>query len=97
MANDTVSSPLVVSGEARGTWYFEADFPVRLYDANGSELAVGIAQAQDDWMTEDFVTFMVTLEFQAPATKTGYLILEKSNPSDLPENAAEVKIPVKFN
>src|SRR4051812_32842409 len=33
--NDLVKSPLTVTGKARGTWYFEASFPVRLEDANG--------------------------------------------------------------
>ena len=26
--NQTISSPLTVTGEARGSWYFEASFPV---------------------------------------------------------------------
>ena len=29
-----VSSPLTVSGRARGTWYFEASFPVQLLDTD---------------------------------------------------------------
>ena len=42
---DTVTSPLAVHGEARGTWFFEASFPVRLLDAEGHELAVTYARA----------------------------------------------------
>ncbi len=38
--NQVVSSPLVVEGRARGRWYFEASFPVFLFDANGKELTV---------------------------------------------------------
>ena len=63
--NSVVRSPLVVTGVARGNWYFEASFPIRLYDANGREIAVAIAQAQGDpaspdggnWMTTEFLPF----------------------------------------
>lgn len=95
-ANTKVTSPLTVIGRARGTWYFEASFPVRLLDGNGTEIAVTPAQAQGDWMTEDFVPFTATLTFTQPATPTGTLVLERDNPSGMPENAAEVRIPVKF-
>lgn len=95
-ADAVIQSPLTVSGQARGTWYFEASFPVRLLDGNGNEIAVVPAQAQSDWMTEDFVPFLATLTFTAPATPTGTLVLEKDNPSGLPEHAAEVRIPVRF-
>ncbi len=93
---DTIASPLTVTGEARGPWYFEADFPVRLLDGFGNEIALAIATAQGDWMTTDFVPFSATLTFSPPATATGTLILEKDNPSGLPENAAAVHIPVSF-
>jgi hypothetical protein len=94
--NAVVRSPLAVSGEARGTWYFEASFPVILVSANGDTLAVKPAQAQGEWMTENFVPFTVTLDFTAPATPEGTLILKKDNPSGLPEHDAEIRIPVRF-
>ena len=94
--NDTISSPLILEGEARGYWFFEASFPVKLFDGNGELLATAIAQAKEEWMTEDFVPFEATLEFQVPATQKGILVLEKDNPSGLPENADELRVPVKF-
>jgi hypothetical protein len=94
--DDVVVSPLIIRGEARGFWYFEASFPVRLVDANGKQLAIGIAQAQGEWMTEEFVSFQVALEFSKPATETGILILEKDNPSGDPARAAELRIAVRF-
>lgn len=92
-----VSSPLTVRGRARGAWYFEADFPVRLLDGDGEELAVAPARARDDWMTDDFVPFEVTLTFPEPATGTGLLTLDRANPSGLAENAAQVVLPVRFD
>jgi hypothetical protein len=91
-----VASPLMVRGEARGTWYFEASFPVRVRDANGKELVATSAQAKGEWMTTEFVPFEVTLNFAKPTTRTGTLILEKDNPSGLPEHAAQIEIPVAF-
>jgi hypothetical protein len=94
--NQVVESPLIIEGEARGTWFFEATFPVKLLDANGNVIAAHFAQAQDDWMTENFVPFKAQIEFEKPATDTGVLILEKDNPSGLPENDAKIEIPVRY-
>ncbi len=93
---EIIISPLEIKGLARGFWFFEASFPVRLQDSEGNVLASGTAEAQADWMTEDFVPFKVTLEFEEPLTQTGEIIFEKDNPSDLPENAGEFRLPVKF-
>jgi hypothetical protein len=94
---ETVSSPLTVWGEARGSWYFEASFPVKLLDAQGHVLASGPAQAKGDWMTEDFVPYEVTLRFTAPAHgSAGRIVLEKSNASGEPSRDARVVLPVRF-
>lgn len=93
--NSTVTSPLTITGEAR-LWYFEASFPVRLLDGNGNEIAVAPAQAQGDWMTENFVPFVATLTFNTPTTSTGKLILEKDNPSGEPQFDEHIEIPVNF-
>jgi len=91
-----IDSPLVILGEARGTWFFEATFPLRLMDSNGNELAVHYAQAEGEWMTEDFVPFTAQIEFDKPDTSEGVLILEKNNPSDLREHDAQIKTSVRF-
>lgn len=91
-----VTSPLSVSGEALGTWYFEGSFPVTLKDDAGRILGQSVARAQGEWMTTDFVPFQVTVDFIPSATTTGFLVFSKDNPSDLPENAAEVTMPVRF-
>lgn len=92
-----MQSPLVVTGEARGTWFFEGSFPVALLDAHGNTLLQTYAQAQGEWMTEDFVPFRSELTFAAPPTATGTLLLEKDNPSGLPEHDDEFRIPVRFS
>lgn len=93
----TITSPLTVVGEARGTWYFEASFPYELQDAGGNTIAQGPVQAQADWMTEDFVPFSVSITFPPqPAGSKGTLILKKDNPSGLPQNEDELEIPITF-
>jgi hypothetical protein len=95
--NQTISSPLNIKGEARGTWFFEASFPVILTDWDGLIIAQGIATAKGDWMTEDFVPFEATLEFtlnKQAYSNRGSLILKKDNPSGLPENDDALEIPV---
>lgn len=91
-----IQSPLILEGRARGPWYFEASFPAYLLDAAGDTIAVTPVQAEGDWMTEEFVPFKATLTFTAPTSETGTLILMKDNPSGLPENAAELRVPVRF-
>jgi len=91
-----VGSPLAITGSARGMWFFEASFPVRLLDENGDELASGIATAEGDWMTEDFVPFTAELEFLLSGNGKGTLILERDNPSGLPENDDSLIVPVEF-
>ncbi|HVS80006.1 MAG TPA: Gmad2 immunoglobulin-like domain-containing protein [Candidatus Paceibacterota bacterium] len=94
--DDAVVSPLRVSGKARG-WYFEATFPVRLLDSKGRTVAVGAAVASGDWTSRTEVPFTARLTFSAPSTETGTLVLERSNSSGLPDQSAEVSIPVRFS
>lgn len=94
--NQTITSPLELKGEARGYWYFEASFPVELRDSDDLLLANGVATAQGDWMTVDFVPFTTTLTFSQPATATGKLILKKDNPSGDPANDDSLVVPVVF-
>ncbi|HAH04101.1 TPA: hypothetical protein DCL28_00895, partial [Candidatus Komeilibacteria bacterium] len=43
--NQKISSPLTISGRARGSWFFEASFPVKLTDASGQIISQGLAVA----------------------------------------------------
>jgi hypothetical protein len=98
-----IDSPLTVSGVARGFWFFEASFPVVLTDWDGRIIAEHFATAEGEWMTEDFVPFSMTLEFENPYKpgdpdfmRRGSLILMRDNPSGLPENDDALEIPVVF-
>lgn len=95
---EVVASPLKVTGEARGYWFFEASFPVYVVNWDGLIIGQGIATAKDDWMTEEFVPFEAIIEFEKPTLypERGALILKKDNPSGLPEHDDALEIPVRF-
>ena len=95
-ANALVEGTLSIDGEAKGTWFFEASFPIVLQDSSGNALAHTTGQAQDEWMTEDFVPFHAELVVPATTEATGTLVLSNDNPSGLPANAHELRIPVRF-
>lgn len=109
--DSVVTSPLTITGEAPGTWYFEATFPVTLVNWDGRIIAEGYATAQGEWMTEKMVPFTAMLEFTdvLPLTeevedltqvedfmKRGALILQRDNPSGLPENDDAVEFQIQF-
>ena len=99
-----VSSPLMISGKARGNWFFEASAPVVLTDWDGKIVAEGVIHADGEWMTTEFVPFSGQLIFVSPykdgdqaALKRGTLIFKKDNPSGLPENDKSLEIPIAFS
>ena len=96
MPGDQIVSPITITGKARGTWYFEASFPITILDGNGKILGQGHAEAKSDWMTNEFVPFTATITFTKSTTTTGAILLEKDNPSGLPEHADSIKVLIKF-
>ena len=103
--NAVLRSPLIVTGEAPGTWYFEAVFQLILVNWDGLIIADSYVEALDDWMTVEPVRFRGVLEFEKPYEdapevpefmKRGTLIFRKANPSGLPEHDKAVEIPVRF-
>lgn len=98
-----INNPLTITGEARGTWFFEASAPITLVDWDGKIIAEGAITADGEWMTTEFVPFTASLDFASPYTegqpefmKRGSLIFKKDNPSGLPENDDALEIPVLF-
>lgn len=96
--SQAVSSPLSITGMAKGEWFFEATFPVVLTDWDGLIIAEGYATADGDWMSEEFVRFTSELTFttDTAVSNRGSLILQKANPSGLPENDDAYEITVFF-
>lgn len=90
-----VGKEFLVIGKARGNWYFEGSFPIEVIGADGNQIAGGVATAQGEWMTTDFVEFKTDLldlpsAYMGPAT----LVLKKDNPSGDPARDASVSLPI---
>lgn len=95
-AGDTIRNGFVLKGEARGTWFFEAVFSVKVVDKSGKVLGQAPATALSEWTTPDYVPFSSTLNFSAGKETEGFVVLEKDNPSGLPEKDDSFRIPVRF-
>lgn len=97
--NQTVMSPVTIQGIARGSWFFEGSFPVSIVNWDGLIIGEGVATAEDEWMTEDFVPFTADITYTiSPDTPydRGAIILRKDNPSGLPEHDNALEIPIIF-
>ncbi|MGB9842805.1 MAG: Gmad2 immunoglobulin-like domain-containing protein [Candidatus Pelagibacter ubique] len=89
-----VKNPIYIMGKAKGSFFFEGTFPVRIEDENGNIIMVDHIETKDDWMTENFVSFEKYLDISNINIKKGFIVFEKANPSGLPENKFEIKIPI---
>ena len=100
--NSVIVSPLTVTGEAPGFWFFEATFPLVVVNWDGLIIGEGYAQAQDEWMTQELVPFVGTIEFYEPLAQEGRqaivggLILQRANPSGLAKNDDVVEFQIRF-
>jgi len=98
-ANSVVTSPISLSGEAPGNWFFEATAPVRLLDSMWVIIAQGYITAEWDRMTTNQVPFSGTLEFQLQwflPSKNWTLIFQAQNASWEEEFDIEISLPVRF-
>lgn len=96
-----ITSPVTITGEARGTWFFEASFPVYVTDWDGLIIGEGHATANGEWMTTEFVPFTAVITFDTSQIRGNYsnrgtIILKKDNPSGLPKHDDALEIPVLF-
>ncbi len=94
--NQLIEKTLDVSGQASGSWLFEGQTSMKLYDTDNNLVAEGIVTAQSDWMTENLVPFTGVLNFVQPDPQKGKLVIEKSNPSGLEANKKELVVPIYF-
>jgi hypothetical protein len=92
-----IASPATIIGTVTdGGWFFEGSFPVKIVDGDGVVIGRGVAQAQTDWTSTSSVPFTAIIDFTAPRTVTGTVVLSKDNPSGAPQNDLSLSIPVRF-
>jgi len=97
LEGSVISSPLRVSGQARGSWFFEASAPIEVLDENGVSIGQKYITAEGDWMTTDFVPFSGEVSFVVPAgVSSGLVVFKKDNPSGESKFDESVLVPVRF-
>ena len=92
---DVLTVDDVIKGRAPSSWFFEATFPVRIFDQKGDEIAALFVIADGDWMQEGYVPFTLELHSNLiDLDEDGIVVFqfEKDNPSGLDENADFAKI-----
>lgn len=94
LPGERVGKKFTVTGFARGSWFFEASFPVILNDIKGVPLSRLPASAKGEWMTENFVPFEAVVEVPETFSGEAVLTLRKDNPSDIRANDASVSFPL---
>lgn len=94
---DVSSVSTTFTGHAKGGMFFEAVFPVIASDDYGTIVGQGLAYAEGEWMTEDFVPFTVVLtKVNEPIISSGKLLFKADNPSGLPQHEYTYTVPITF-
>jgi hypothetical protein len=98
-ANQEITSPVVIKGEARGSWFYESIFPILIVDWNGKIIGQGLASADEELMNDEFVPFSATIEYDKAEisglyANRGSLILIKTDMSDSPQNDDALEFPI---
>ena len=102
LPNSIISSTtIVITGKARGSYFFEASFPIEVYgQPQEGLLGNGTAHAEADWMTNDFVPFTATIHLLPTIETPGetiHILLKNDNPSGDPARQKILDIPVQFS
>lgn len=96
--NEAISFPLIIKGEAKGTWFFEASFPVEILNDKQELVTTGIAQAEEDWMTENFVPWTVKFDTKPAGLNStnAFIKFKNDNPSGDPANEKSFLLPIRL-
>lgn len=92
-----VQSPLHIEGSVPAGWMFEGSFPFAILDSSKNIIAKGIAKEVENgsWMSGYAVAFKGSVEFKT-TDSSGYVVLQKDNPSGDPSRERTFTVRVKF-
>jgi hypothetical protein len=96
-ANATIASPVAIEGMVTGGgWLFNGAFPIKVLNASGTVIGMGVAQALSDWKSMGMVPFSASISFTAPHSASGTITFSKADPSGAPWDMASFSVPIKF-
>lgn len=100
--NEAINFPLVITGETKGTWFFEGSFPVEILNTKQEVIATTFAQGESDWMTTEFVPWTITFaerpEKLEPVSSSpnAYIKFKNDNPSGDPIRDKSFILPIRL-
>lgn len=92
----TITSPVTVTGQAPGTWFFEAVLQFEILSDDGGVVGEEIFVTDEMWMTEDLLDFSLEIEFDSPDANLGFIKVIKHDVSDIPRNKNFFYWPISF-
>jgi hypothetical protein len=92
VANARVTSPLMISGSAPASWYFEEQFDAVLIGDDGTVFAQAPARASGDG--DGIKPFTGEIAFTVSADTPATLLLQEQSTGDDDGSQAEVRVPV---
>jgi len=95
LPNSEIECGFTLAGKMPREWFFENSFPYSII-VDGKEVLVGSVQSKDDYTVKEILTFSEKIECKEGCLGDGEIVLKNANPSGLPENADQYRIPVKF-
>lgn len=97
LPQQSIESPLHITGQARGDWFSDGNIPITLIDWDGLLIAEGLAKAKGNGQGEEFVAFEATISFEKPSDKkNGFLIFKGNDQSGLAQYNDFWEIPIIF-
>lgn len=95
LPNSEMECEFTLAGEMPREWFFENSFQYSIL-VDGKEVLTGSVQSKDDYTVKEILTFSEKIECEEGCFGDGEIVLKNANPSGLPENADQYRIPVKF-
>lgn len=85
-----------IRGEARGSWFFEASFPIEILDQSGEVITTVLGTPRDgaEWMTSQFVPFSAQVSLPSTYMGPATIVLIRDNASGLPEHDRSMAFPI---
>jgi hypothetical protein len=96
--NDSLSSPIKISGTVPAGWMNEGVFPIKIFDASKNLITQnqGMEVNPGSWTSGKPIEFKAEIEYETNSD-TGFVVLYKDNPSGDSKNDQSYEIPVKLN
>lgn len=95
-SGSSVRSGLQIEGLARGTWFSQGIASGEVRNEREEKIGAFTIRASGATNSTAFVSFLGTITYGDPATKTGYLVFNKANPTGDAKKNSVLWVPVRF-